>query len=107
MSKNIAFDTLFDTVIQKYTNKQNKYNWMSVLKKIIRGSPVSGRSCFIGQHFFNLMYKNITFDAFFDTESQKKRNKQNKYNWISVLKKIARDSPVSGRSCLIGQLLFH
>ena len=39
MSKNIAFDTLFDTVIKKKRNKQNKYNWISVLKKL-QGIPL-------------------------------------------------------------------
>ena len=39
MSKKIAFDTLFDTISEKYRNKQKKYNWISVLKKL-QGIPL-------------------------------------------------------------------
>ena len=39
MSKNIAFDTLFDTVSQKYRNKQNKYDLIRKFN-ILQGIPL-------------------------------------------------------------------
>ena len=85
MSKDIAFDTLFETISQKQRNKENKYIWISVLKNC-KVFP-----CFRPQlphkpTLLNLMSKNIAFDTLFDTVCQKQRNKQNKYNWISILK---------------------
>ena len=36
-----------------------------------RDSPVSGRTCLISQHFFNILCKDITFDTLFDIVSQR------------------------------------
>ena len=70
ISKNINFDTLFDTLIQKYINKQNKYNWISVLI-FFQGIPLFRAVAASYADFFHLIYKNITFDTLFDTVSQR------------------------------------
>ena len=40
MSKHIASDTIFYTLSEKIENKQNKYNWISVLEKDCTGIPM-------------------------------------------------------------------
>ena len=57
-----------------------------------------------GQHFFNSYPEFLNFDTLYDTVSKQISTK--KYNFIFVFWKIAGDSPVSGRSCLIGRHFF-
>ena len=69
ISKNIIFDTLFDTVSQRIEKKHNKYNYISVLKCFSGYSLVSGRSRLICRPFFKspkyLTFNNI-FILYFD-----------------------------------------
>ena len=55
MSKTIALDTLFDTVIQKYQNKENKYSWISFWKKL-QGIPLfqAVAASYVRTFLFNL-----------------------------------------------------
>ena len=50
-------------------DKHNKYNWISVLKQIKRGSPVSGCFYVIGQ-YIRLVTKDLTYDKILDTLSR-------------------------------------
>ena len=52
--KCLTFDTLYDAVSKKRVIKNHI---LLVFWNIARGSPVSGRSCLIGRHFFHLIPK--------------------------------------------------
>ena len=83
MSKKIAFDTLFDTVSQKQRNKQNIYNWISVLKKL-QGNPL-----YLFQNTNPIIFV-MFIPLFFDLLYQ--RGFQWQYFWSLHLKVLAYEA---------------
>ena len=80
-SKDLTFDNLFDTL------SRTKYNLIRNAK-ILQGIPLFQAVSASWANIYNFNVQNIAFDTLFETVSQKYINKQKKYNWISVFKKL-------------------